>query len=97
MASVMTVERYKQLVEYLRGARHGSPIYISDFTSNDKCALRQQAATFDEKDGVLFHSSKGPTGESLLRHVVANDSEKTGSFMHVIMALMEDILDKTKH
>ena len=76
MASVMTEERYKQLVEYLRGARHGSPIYPSDFTSNDKRALRQQAATFDEKDGVLFHSSKGPNGERLLRRVVATDSEK---------------------
>ena len=73
MASVMTEVRY---MEYFRGARHGSPIYPPDFTSNDKRALRQQAATFDEKGGVLFHSSKGPNGERLLCCVVATDSEK---------------------
>ena len=72
----MTEERYKQLVEYLQEKRHGSLIYPPHFTSNEKRALRQQAATFDEKDGVLFHTLKGPSGEKLFLRVVANDSEK---------------------
>ena len=42
------------------------------FSTNDKRALRQQEATFEEKDGVLFH---GPNGEKVLGHVV-NDAEK---------------------
>ena len=60
MASAMTEERYKQLVEYVRGARRASQLYPPGFTSNEKRALHQQAATFEEKDSVLFHSSKGP-------------------------------------
>ena len=68
----MTEERYKQLVEYLRGARRASPVYPPLFSTNDKRALRQQAATFEEKDGVLFH---GPNGEKVLGRVV-NDAEK---------------------
>ena len=45
MAS-LTEERYQQLVEYLRGSRISSPVYPPEFNANNKCGLRQQAATF---------------------------------------------------
>ena len=69
-------ERYKQLVDYLRGVKHASPVYPTGFTTNEKRALRQQAAIFEETDGVLFHISKGEDGERILRRVVANTSEQ---------------------
>ena len=47
-----TEERYQDLVSYLRSVR-----YLPGFTANQKRGLRQQAAIFEEKDGLLFHSS----------------------------------------
>ena len=66
MAS-LTEERYRQLVEYLRGSRVGSPVYPSGFNANDMRGLRQQAATFEEKDGLLYYSSNGSKGKTLRR------------------------------
>ena len=74
--AALTEERYQQLLEYLRGSRIGSAVYPSGFSANDKRGLRQQAATFEEKDGVLFHSSQGPKGKSLGR-VIVDPAEKT--------------------
>ena len=74
--AALTEERYQQLLEYLRGSRIGSAVYPSGFSANDKRGLRQQAATFVEKDGVLFHSSQGPKGKSLGR-VIVDPAEKT--------------------
>ena len=70
MASV-TDERYTQLVEYLRGSKIGSPVYPTGFSANDKRGLRQQPATFEEKDGILYHSRKGK-----LRRVIVDPAEK---------------------
>ena len=70
MASVPD-ERYTQLVEYLRGSNIGSPVYPTGFSANDKRGLRQQAATFEEKDGILYHSLKGK-----LRRVIVDSAEK---------------------
>ena len=75
MAS-LTEERYKQLVEYLRGSRIGSPVYPPEFHANDKRGLRQQAATFEEKDAILHHSAKGSQGKTL-RRVIVDPAEKT--------------------
>ena len=52
--TALTQERYQQLLEYLRGLRISSPVYHSGFSANDKRGQQQQAATFEEKDGVLF-------------------------------------------
>lgn len=48
-------------------------MYPSWFTANDKRGLRQQAATFEEKDGILYHSSQGKS----LRRVIVDQAEKT--------------------
>ena len=69
-------ERCKQLVDYLQGVKHASHVYPPGFTANEKRAFRQQAAIFEETDGVLFHISKGKDGEKILRRVVANTSEQ---------------------
>jgi hypothetical protein len=69
MAS-LTEERYQQLVEYLRGSRISSPVYPPEFNANNKCGLRQQAATFEEKDGILYHSSKDSQRKTLRRVMV---------------------------
>ena len=77
MASSLTEERYKELVEYLRGTQHGRPTYPLGFTTNQKRGLRQQAACFEEKDGVLFHSSTDSCAErKRLRRVVVAVAEK---------------------
>ena len=75
MAS-LTEERYQQLLEYMRGSRIGSPVYPLGFSANDKRGLRQLAVKFEEKDGVLFHSSQGSKGKSL-RRVIVDPAKKT--------------------
>ena len=67
-----TEERYQDLVSYLRSVR-----YPPGFTANQKRGLRQQAAIFEEKDGVLFHSSvDSATGKKHLRRVIVATTEK---------------------
>ena len=46
-------------------------MYPTGFSANDKRGLRQQAATFEEKDGILYHSLKGK-----LRRVIVDPAEK---------------------
>ena len=53
----------KELVEYLRGIQHGTPTYPLGFTTNQKRGLGQQAACFEGKDGVPFHSSTNSGAE----------------------------------
>ena len=84
--AALTEKRYQQLLEYLRGARIGSPVYPFGFSANYKRGLRQQAATFEEKDGLLFHSSHCPKGKSLSR-VIVDPAEKT----RLIRACHDDI------
>ena len=50
-------------------------MYPSEFSANNKRGLRQQAATFEEKDGILFHSYQGSKGKSLC-HVIVDPAEK---------------------
>ena len=77
MASSLIEKRYKELVEYLRVTQHGRPTYPLGFTTNQKRGLRQQAACFEEKDGVLFHSSTDSCAErKRLRRVVVAVAEK---------------------
>ena len=76
MASAITEERYQDLLDYLRGVRCGRPVYPSSFTVNQKRGLRQQAACFEEKDGILFHTSTGGEHKRLRRVVVAS-AERT--------------------
>ena len=71
----MNEERYLQLVEYLRSARRGEASYPTRFTANEKRGLRQQAASFKERDGVLFYRSDD-AHSSLLRRVVPAQSEQ---------------------
>ena len=72
----LTEERYKDIVEYLRGSRIGSPVYPSKFNANNKRALCQQAATFEKKDCVLYHLSKTSRGKTL-RCMIVDPAEKT--------------------
>ena len=66
-------ERYQQLVEYLRDAS-----YPTCFTVNQKRGLRQKAAGFVEKGGILFHRAKVPKGDGVrLRRVIIVPAEKT--------------------
>ena len=68
---------YKELVEYLRGAQFNAAVYLPDFTSNQKRSLRQQAACFEEKDGILYHSSKDlEAGIKHLCRVVVGEEQK---------------------
>ena len=77
MASSLTEERYKELIEYLRSTQRGRPIYPLGLTTNQKRGLRQQAACFEEKDGALFHSSTDSgTERNRLRRVVVAVAEK---------------------
>ena len=56
-ATALTEERCQGLVAYLQGSKRGSPEYPPDFTTNDKKALQQQAASFKVHvdQGVLYH------------------------------------------
>ena len=51
----LTEERCQALVAYLQGSNMGSHEYPLDFWSNDKRELRQQAASFEVDQGVLYH------------------------------------------
>lgn len=73
----MTEERYQQLIRYLRGSKSGTPTYPAGFSTSQKRGLRQQAATFEEQDGVLYHrSSHKVTGNRKLLRVVLGEGEK---------------------
>ena len=75
--ALLTEERYKQLVEHLRGARLKELAYPPNFTSNEKRGLRQQAACFEENDGILFHRSKDSKAKrKIFRHVIVAQDEK---------------------
>lgn len=70
-------ERYQQLISYLRSSKSGCPVYPAGFSVTQKRALRQQAATFEEKDGLLYHvSSDKITGRKNYLRVVIDEAEK---------------------
>ena len=76
--TLLMEERYKQLVEYLRGAQLNATVYPPNFSFNQKRGLRQQAACFEEKDGILFHCSKdSKAGIKRLRNSYSTRAEKT--------------------
>ncbi len=56
----------------------GTPIYPKGFSASQKRGLRQQAATFELKDGVLYYVStnKITTEKILLRVVIGEDEKK---------------------
>ena len=54
----LSEEQCQALVNYLRGSNAGRPEYPPGFTANDKRGLRQQAASFEEKGGVLYHTEQ---------------------------------------
>lgn len=73
----MNEERYQELVAYIRGSKLGSPTYPASFSASQKRGLRQQAATLEEKDGLLYHvSSNKITGQKALNRVVIDEAEK---------------------
>ena len=75
--SKLNEERYRQLVEYLRSARRGEASYPSGFTVNEKRGLRQQAASFEEKGGILYYRSQsGDSSSARLRRVVVGEAEQ---------------------
>ena len=79
MASLLTEERYKELYSRVpAGARLNAELYPPDFTSNQKRSLlRQQAASFEEKYGILYHSSTHlEAGIKRLRRVVVGEQEQ---------------------
>ena len=60
--------------------------------------LRQQAATFEEKDEILYHSSTDlEAGIKRLRRVVVDEQEQKDLFTLVMMVLMADITAEIKH
>ena len=74
MGCEITEQRYKQLIDYIRCCRLHQPVYPSCFNTNQK---RGQAACFEEKDGVLFHSLvDSNTQLKRLRRVVVTAAEK---------------------
>lgn len=73
MAAALNEERYKQLVDYLKGAKAGTGSYPDLFSPNQRRGLRQQAENFEESDGTLFHTSSA--GTKLCR-VVVGKAEK---------------------
>ena len=71
-------ERCQALINYLRGSKAGKPQYPAGFTKNRKRGLRQQATSFKEKDGVLYHKQAGPTGGVInMQRVVSSKEERT--------------------
>jgi hypothetical protein len=74
--SKLNEERYRQLVEYLRSARRGEASYPSGFTANEKRGLRQQAASFEEKGGILYYRSQSDSSSVRLRRVVVGEAEQ---------------------
>ena len=77
MGCEVTEQRYRQLIDYIRGCRLHQPVYPSSFNTNQKRGLRQQAACFEEKNGLLFHSSvDSNTQLKCLRRVVVTAAEK---------------------
>ena len=71
-------ERCQALINYLRGSKAGKPQYPAGFTKNRKRGLRQQATSFKEKDGVLYHKQAGPTGGIInMQRVVSSKQEQT--------------------
>ena len=74
--TLLMEERYKQLVQYLRGARLNATVYPPNFSFNQKRGLRQQAACFEEKDEILFNCSKdSKAGIKRLRRVIVTQQE----------------------
>ena len=74
--SKLNEKRCQQLVEYLRSARRGKASYPPGFTVNDKRGLRQQAASFEEKDGILYYRSHSNGSSAGLRRVVVGQTEQ---------------------
>ena len=74
--SKLNEERYRQLVEYLRSIRRGEASYPSGFTVNEKRGLRQQAASFEEKGGILYYRSQSDSSSAQLRRVVVGQASK---------------------
>ena len=71
-------ERCQALINYLRGSNAGKPNYPPGFTKNQKRGLRQQATSFEEKDGVLYHEQAGPTTGVIDMQRVACRRKKSG-------------------
>ena len=59
MSSVVTEERSKHLADFFRSGLGSTSVYPPGFTVNQKRRLRQQAASFVQRDGVLFYSPVG--------------------------------------
>ena len=74
MSSVVTEERYKHLADFLRSGLGSTSVNPPGFTVNQKRRLRQQAASFVQRDCVLFYSPGGR--EKSLCRVVVSQAEK---------------------
>ncbi len=69
----MNEERYRLLLDFITSSKDGVGLYPESFSKNERRGLRQQAQSFQEKDGSLFYSLAG--GTKLCR-VVVSKSEK---------------------
>ena len=74
-STALTEDRCQALVTYLHGSKSGSPEYPTGFSNNDKRALRQQAASFEEEDGILYHKSTDAQSDTVTRQRVLVTAE----------------------
>ena len=80
-STALTEDRCQALVTYLHGSKSGSPEYPTGFSNNDKRALRQQAASFEEEDGILYHKSTDAQSGTVRRQRVLVTAEEKSRVM----------------
>ena len=80
-STALTEERCQALVAYLQGSMRGSPEYPTEFTTNDKRALRQQAASFEIDQGVLYHKATDTQCSTIRRQRVLITKEEKNRIM----------------
>ena len=80
-STALTEERCQALVAYLQGSKRGSPEYPPDFSNNDKRALRQQAASFEVDQGLLYHKATDSQCGTVRRQRVLVTTEEKNRIM----------------
>ena len=71
-SAALTEERYGLILQYLRNKGEAGS-YPDSFTANQKRGLRQQARSFEEKNGILYYCS---VVNPKPRRVVVSKAEK---------------------
>ena len=76
-ATDLSEARCQALLNYLQGCKRGQPKYPQGFSINDRRGLRQQATSFHNEDGVLYHKKDDvKAGVLNLRRVVVSREEQ---------------------